>query len=102
VWVFGPGDGAPLRAGARDNGHWIKGIWRDALSGNVLETLQHGFRHGSSYWGPGREGYKGDYYSHWYHLRHAPMHAIHQAIQQLAMAIPAEDRARIRGTEQGC
>ena len=74
-------------------------VFDAALSDDVFASVQHGFRSGSSYWGRGGAEYTGDFYSHWYDLKTAPINSVQQAIQQLAMRIPPSERKLIRGVE---
>ena len=74
-------------------------VFESAVSADVFARLVHGFRLGSQYWGQAGSGYQGDFESHWYSLKDQPTNAIHQALQQMAMRIPASDRPKITGVE---
>ena len=74
-------------------------VFESAVSADVFARLVHGFRLGSQYWGKAGQGYQGDFESHWYSLKDQPTNAVHQALQQMAMRIPASDRPKIAGVE---
>ncbi len=89
----------PASEGAHDDDGVDVAVFDSALSEDVFEAVQHGFRLSSKYWGREGKDYAADFYSHWYSLKDKPTNSIHQALQQLAMRIPPSERHLIEGVE---